>query len=453
MTLLVRGIYAIALARYLGPEQYGLFNYALGWYLAFMPFSSLGLWAVMSRDVGQSETRGHETVAQSLALRSLLSLATASACGLSGWLLHSDETTRQLLLVFSMALLGRSLANWLEHVFNAYSSSRFVFRLESIFRPAEAVSGVAMLALGGGMLGLALVHGLIWWAQGLVGLSLMRRNLFHVQPAWQRAGILRLLRKGALMGLASFLIVWFMQGPLLMARHTGFSLVELGQLALLLQIFTILSQVPQMFIAAALPILSRPEQQQKGHDREIVETSLLVVWLLGSLGALLGWAFGPWLVRVLFGASFSTAGDYLGIVILLLVPFSWGNLLWLNMLSRGLLRKPTQVMFIAGVTFTLAFPWIHFSDIPLARPFSALSIGLLLWVALLYRMQGMPTRLLATCLLVDLIVAILISISPVSIAGLTSAVALVIAGFWFQLKLDQRKRILSLIYRQHVPGR
>jgi O-antigen/teichoic acid export membrane protein len=41
--MIVRGVYAMALVRFLGPEQYGLFAYALGWYMAFVPFTSLGL--------------------------------------------------------------------------------------------------------------------------------------------------------------------------------------------------------------------------------------------------------------------------------------------------------------------------------------------------------------------------------------------------------------------------
>ena len=41
LTTLIQGAYAIVLARMLGPELYGLYNYGLSWYMAFILFASL----------------------------------------------------------------------------------------------------------------------------------------------------------------------------------------------------------------------------------------------------------------------------------------------------------------------------------------------------------------------------------------------------------------------------
>jgi len=355
VNIIVRGLYAIALARFLGAEDYGLYSYALAWYLAFMPFTSLGLWAVVSRDYGQSESFGKRTIAQSLALRGVLSLITAAGCGLLGWWIHDDVATRELLIVFSVTVLGRALAVWVEHALNATGNSSLVFKLESFFRPLEAIGGLLILFSGGEILEVALMHGVVWSIQGLVAMYLMQRAVFSVTPEWNKRGITRLLRKGALLGVSSFLLVWFLQGPLLLARQASISLFELGQLALLLQVFTILSAIPQMFTTAALPLLSTPEMQASKQDRSVVLVSLKLSWIVGMLIGILGWGFGEWIVYVIFGSDFILAGKNLGLVLFLLIPWAWGQVLMMRMVSHGLIRLPTLALVLGSAAFVFAF--------------------------------------------------------------------------------------------------
>ena len=39
---ILKAAYIVVLARYLGPELYGLFTYGQAWYLAFLPFTTPG---------------------------------------------------------------------------------------------------------------------------------------------------------------------------------------------------------------------------------------------------------------------------------------------------------------------------------------------------------------------------------------------------------------------------
>lgn len=439
MNMIVRAVYAIALARFLGAEQYGLYNYALGWYLAFIPFTSLGLWAVISRDMGQDKTKGRKTVSHTLALRSFLSVLTAIICAIAGWWVNSDETTRALLLVFSVAMIGRALANWVEHVFNACSASKYVFRLEVFFRPLEAIASIAVLFYGAGLLQLAIVHCLIWWLQGVVGMAILQKQLFTVRPEWQAESIFRLLRKGALLGLSAFFVIWFLQGPLLLARKAGLGLFELGQVALLLQIFTLLSSLPQMVEKAVLPILSNSEQQRGDKDIKLLIVSLKFSWLIGMLAGITGWLVGPWLIPSLFGEQFELASTYLGIVIYLLVPWTWGNLLKLRMLSKGLLRIPALALFLGGGVMTiLFFKAIHYWDIK--GIFLALNAGLWIWGGTMYFYQRLPFLLIVNSLLISLSVSGIIYYFENTLISFLISMFIVVPGFWFII-LSKTERI------------
>jgi len=66
LTTAIQGAYAIVLARMLGPELYGLFNFGLSWYMAFLLFAVLGLAAVLSREVGRNHEGRSKVVAQTL---------------------------------------------------------------------------------------------------------------------------------------------------------------------------------------------------------------------------------------------------------------------------------------------------------------------------------------------------------------------------------------------------
>jgi O-antigen/teichoic acid export membrane protein len=448
MNMVLRGIYAITLARLLGPEQYGLYFYALSWYIVLLPLTSLGLWAVISRDVGRSESLGFQTVSQTLALRGILSFIMAVICGVSGWIIHDDEITRQLLIIFSIAMVGRSLATWVEHIFNAYSESKYVLRIETIFRPIEVFACITILAIGGGLVELAITHGFVWWLQGLYGMSLLRSRVYNFKPDWGANGLRRLLRKGFLLGLSSFLLAWFLQGPLLLAKHSNFSLVELGQLALLLQIFSILSQVPQMFRMAALPILSQPRNQVLNEDKQLLDLGLKISWLIGSIVSVVAWYTGPLLAELLFGNKFQTVGYYLGITLYLLIPWSWGNLLWMKLLSRGNLRQSTIALAIGGFILTITF-LIGTNYFRLEGVLLALGFGLWSWVVIIYFMQRMPISLLIKNICISLVMLALMILIEATILAFTISMIFIFWSYLYVISSDLgRNKVWSVIQRK-----
>ena len=221
LTYVVRAVYVVALARYLGPEVYGLFAYGQAWYLAFLPLTALGLEVILSREVGRDRERGARVVAQTLALRIVAVVVTAAACGLAGWFANAEPAARQLLLIFSLALAGRGLAVWTEQTFTAYEVSRYALRQEAVFRPFEVVLGLGMLVAGAGAAGVAAVHALVWWLQALRGMALVHRRLVPVRPNWTWGGLARLLVQGLPLGLSLLFSSWLLLGPLVLFRHVA----------------------------------------------------------------------------------------------------------------------------------------------------------------------------------------------------------------------------------------
>jgi O-antigen/teichoic acid export membrane protein len=297
----VRFLYVIALARYLGPELYGLINYGISWYLTFLSLSCLGMAVILSREIGRDKSRGAWIGSLTLTLRSSAAIIAAIACAILGWLLESKPEVKTLLIVFSIGLVGRSLAKWAENVFTAYEVSKYAFRIQAIFRTFEVFVGTAFLLAGGGAMAVVIVHAISWWLQGLCGLVLTRRKLVQLWFNWSWHGVRQLLVEGSALGLGGSMARWLQMGPLVLFRYVSPSENSLAQFALAMQALIILRSVPLAISMASLPILRTSVTRQDRKEILFAETMIRATFVFGGVVGLAGLMAGPWFVQVLFG--------------------------------------------------------------------------------------------------------------------------------------------------------
>jgi len=357
-TQAVRGIYVVVLARYLGPEIYGLLAYGQSWYMAFLPLTALGLGSIIIREVGRNRERGSEVVATSLGLRTLLAFGGAIACGIAGLFTETNVATEQLLLVFSIALVGRGIANWSEQVFAAYETSRYTLQQELLFRILEVIFGLVALGLGGGATAIAAVHAFIWWLQAIRGLYLVHHRLTAIRFKLPWQDLARLFIQGLPLCLSALFSGWLLQGPLVLYRHVAGAETDLGQLALAVQALVLLCTVPWSIGMASLPVLSRAVEREDGKDLWFAEGMLRVGFLLGGMVALAAMAFGPWLVEGVLGDGYALAGQMLGPALWLLIPLTAGTSLAQVFVARGRYFIPFLHALSGAVVFTLTLPML-----------------------------------------------------------------------------------------------
>jgi len=110
---------------------------------------------------------------------------------------------RYLLLVCSLALIGRALATWIEEVFIAYEATKYSFTLQSSVRFIEAVLGIIYVVTGGGALSLSIIHTVSWWLQALIGLALIKRYLKVEWFVWLLKDLKKIVRQGMPIGLGT----------------------------------------------------------------------------------------------------------------------------------------------------------------------------------------------------------------------------------------------------------
>ena len=97
-------IVGIWIARYLGPEDFGLLNFAIAFVALFTPFADLGLQAVVVRDLNRRPEDRLQIVASALALRVIgAGVAFALAMAAIAWF-RPDTAARMAVLAVVLSL-------------------------------------------------------------------------------------------------------------------------------------------------------------------------------------------------------------------------------------------------------------------------------------------------------------------------------------------------------------
>ena len=91
MRVVFRALYIIVLARFLGPEMFGLYNYGLGWYLAFMSLTQLGFDLILSKEGGRNKVDSDIFVAGTLRVQLLVTIFTTLTCWVVALVLEEQE--------------------------------------------------------------------------------------------------------------------------------------------------------------------------------------------------------------------------------------------------------------------------------------------------------------------------------------------------------------------------
>lgn len=370
----LRAVYALALARFLGPDLYGVFNVAQGWYLLAVPLALVGADVLVPRRLAVRDDADHVPLSDSLRLVAAAAPAVALALFVLMWALGGIRPA-VLALVFCLALVVRSVATWSQSVFVGWEDSRLTFLQEVTLRPLEVATGIAVVLFGGGVVAVALVHTVWWTVQAVWGVVLVRRGapaLLAPRGAVPSA----LLREGLPIAVGASLWLGLVHGPLI-AGSRVIDGAELGSLALVLQVWYVGNAVVGAVVVSTLPGLARSHAADDGRAPSFT-TAVVAVALVGSVGAavLAGLVLGAPL-RWALGPAYDVAVDALPVAVVLVGLTAAGSMLQTLLVVRGAVRAlvPASVVALAALALVLAR---HPGD-GIAVPLTATVVGLVVW--------------------------------------------------------------------------
>ena len=380
LTTLLRGVYVIVLARLLGPDAYGTLNYGISWYLTFIALTYLGLDVVLGREVGRGHNMVPSLVGSTFVLRAGVAVVVCVLSTIIAIVAESNSVARELLVIFSIALIGRAIWLWCMSVFSAFEDTRHVFFIEFFFRPLEIVAVVFVLLLlpHKSIFAVGVIHAALWWFQGTIGVFTVLRYVtpMDLSANWSQAK--QLLVAGVPGGLYTLAFSWFMQAPIVLYRQTFGTGEDLGYFSLSIQVIGYLVIIPYLAGSAALPVLSRSAARGDGKDRTVALAMLTLIPTIGVVLAAVGMWLAPLLTELIFGVNFGYAGIILSEAIWLLIPFS----LVIGLQQIAFARGSHVVVSLPGILGAVVMTGLF---VPLAQALSyrgallATGLGMTVW--------------------------------------------------------------------------
>lgn len=108
VTLLGGLLVGIFVARYLGPEQYGLMSYIMSYVAIFQVFASFGMDQIEIREESKTPEDKDKIIGTAFALKVGFSLITMLLVLITAWIFEADSFTKWMIILYSSSMIANS---------------------------------------------------------------------------------------------------------------------------------------------------------------------------------------------------------------------------------------------------------------------------------------------------------------------------------------------------------
>lgn len=99
---------AILVARYLGPENYGVMNYVISYVAMFMVLSEFGMSSIEIRELSSNPDKKESILGTCFVIRLIFSVITYILIAITLWFFKTDSFTTSMILLYSLSLFANT---------------------------------------------------------------------------------------------------------------------------------------------------------------------------------------------------------------------------------------------------------------------------------------------------------------------------------------------------------
>lgn len=300
-------------ARYLGPGQFGLLNYGTAIYGLFNIISNLGLDSLVVRDIALDAEGEPHILGTAFVLKALASVVTSVAAMIAARLL--DPHNRPLIIIvalLSFASISQAL-DVIDYFFQAHTRSRHTVVPRTAAFIAGSVARVAAVFMGSSLLVFAWIAALeILVGELGLGISYLRYRAAVARWNWNRKLAKTLMTESWPLLIGSLMTMFYMRTDQVLLGKMS-TMETVGNYTAAIRFSEIWYAIPMIATISVMPKLlkSREANPQQYYSRlETVYKAMVLISVIVTIGTLV---FGPWVVRHLYGAKYSSAATILSI--------------------------------------------------------------------------------------------------------------------------------------------
>ena len=120
---------AILVARYLGPENYGVMNYVISYVAMFMVLSEFGMSSIEIRELSSNPDKKESILGTCFVIRLIFSVITYILIVITLWVFKTDSFTTSMILLYSLSLFANTL-QLIRNYFTSIVKNEYVVKSE-----------------------------------------------------------------------------------------------------------------------------------------------------------------------------------------------------------------------------------------------------------------------------------------------------------------------------------
>jgi len=301
----------LAVARYLGPAQFGVLNYGVAIVSLFGAVACLGTDTIVVRDLVRDGKHASTTLGTAFFLRLPASLLATVLCLTLAWFQRGDRATAVVLAVVSTTLLFQN-ADILDLFFQSEISSKHTVIAKNLAFAAAAILRVALVCTKSPLIGFAICN----VVESILGAALLcaiyLRHPVRI-TGWRYASdyARRLMRDSWPLVISGTAIMIYMRIDIVMlGRMAGPAAV--GVYAAATRISELWYFIPVAIVSSVSPVIIASRSDPVLYYSRIQQLFSLMLLLSATIGAVVALSSGV-LIQRLFGPAFIQAGPVLAI--------------------------------------------------------------------------------------------------------------------------------------------
>lgn len=294
---------ALIIARYLGPENYGYYAFAISFVTLFQVIVDFGLRPLLVREIARDTKLAGKYIGNFLTLKILLSGAFIGAVAIGLWLYGAEVNLFYLTLIAGIHILFISVTDLLRGVFQAFEKMKFetIVRVVTKFSVLALTVIVVVLGLWTTSIMWALVAGT---AVGtILSLWICQKYFVKLKLQFDKAFLKVALKQSVLFAITNiFIAIYFKIDTVMLESMKG--ALEVGYYNTAYELVFAFMFIPSVASGAIYPVISRFYQEDKKKigallGRLIKYYTIVSVALVVFLALL-----GAPLIRLFFGAEY-----------------------------------------------------------------------------------------------------------------------------------------------------
>lgn len=326
-------------ARYLGPEKFGLLSYAQSFVALFSAFATLGLDGIVVRELVKNPEREGELLGTSFGLKLIGALAVFIMLAIAIPFTSNDRYTNILVFIIASATIFQAF-NVVDMYFQAKVMGKFITFANTLSLLLSSIAKVVFILVQAPLIAFAwmvvfesfvLAIGYVYFYVNNHSLSDKKHFTFKLHTAKS------LLKDSWPLILSGLVIMIYMRIDQVMIKEM-LGAEAVGQYAAAVRISEAWYFIPMVISSSLFPaIINAKKQSEELYYARLQKLYDFMVWF-GVLIVLPLWFFSDFIIITLFGTAFANAIGVFEITIFIVILIFIASVHGKWLLSEGLQR-------------------------------------------------------------------------------------------------------------------